>query len=214
MAAQLRHIKTKNLADFSSDAIIRISYIQQNSIKLNQLEQRENLIKFFQLLAYTRTLKNYEIIDNRRFRKFLFPVCDFMRYIASSMNQHQLEKTTEFCEYLKHNLVFENFEDDNYKMLVVIPLADVQKKSNKWISEVWVADDYYSYFEPLIFPDFFKRKKMAIDEFLVLFELVHRFHNTQITTQLDIEEFLQSSQVNKSRKKRMKEFFLKDIREL
>lgn len=63
-------------------------------------------------------------------------------------------------------------------MLVTIPEAYANKVQNRWIAEVWVADEVFNYFEPFLFMDYFKQKKMTIDEFSVLFQIIQKFSIT------------------------------------
>jgi hypothetical protein len=134
----------------------------------------------------------------------------------AEVNQYQLGKTIDFFNSLEHNLVFKFLADKDYRMLVTIPEAYANKVQNQWIAEVWVADEVFNYFEPFLFMDYFKQKKMTIDEFSVLFHIIQKFSITNLRKDFDIPRFFDSysSKLNGTRKKNIKNFFLHYIKDL
>ena len=98
-------------------------------------------------------------------------------------------------------------------MLVTIPEAYATKVQNQWMAEVWVADTIFNYYEPFLFTDYFKQKKMSVDEFSVLFQIIQNFSVTNLRKDFDISK-LYTSKLNGTRKKKIKELFLRYIRNL
>ena len=98
-------------------------------------------------------------------------------------------------------------------MLVTIPEAYVIKLQNQWMAEVWVADEIFNYFEPFLFSDYFKKNKMSADEFSVLFQIIQNFSVTNLRKDFDISK-LDTSKLNGTRKKKVKELFLRYLRNL
>jgi hypothetical protein len=140
----------------------------------------------------------------------------FYFHPARTVNQYQLEKATDFFNYLEHNLVFEFLSDKYYRMLVRIPEASAKKVKNKWIAEVWIADELFDYFEPFLFTDHFKQKRMTTYEFSVLFEIIQNFSLPNLRKEFDIPRFLDShpSKLNGTRKKKIKDWFISYIKKL
>jgi hypothetical protein len=215
LAQRLRPFQNRNnLAD--SGTTISIHYIQQCSMKKLQ---KQDLIRLFQLLAYLKSLDGYKTANLRsKFRQYKFPIREFLYFAnpTTEVNQYQLDKAIDFFNSLKHNLVFKFLADKDYRMLVTIPEAYANKVQNQWIAEVWVADEVFNYFEPFLFMDHFKQKKMTIDEFSVLFHIIQKFCVTNLSKDFDIPRFFDSypSKLNGTRKKKIKDFFIRYIKNL
>jgi len=212
LAQRLRPFQTRNgLAP--SGKTINIHYMDQSPMKKLQ---KQDLIRLFQLLAYLKTLDGYKIANLRsKFRHYQFPVREFL-YFANSkteVNQYQLAKVIDFFNSLEHNLVFKFLADKDYRMLVTIPEASAIKVQNQWIAEVWVADEIFNYFEPFLFTDYFRQNKMTVDEFSVLFPIIQKFSVTNLRKDFDIPIFY-PSKLNGTRKKKIKDFFLRYINNL
>jgi len=123
-------------------------------------------------------------------------------------------KLKKFFDVLKKNLVIEYFTDKSYRMLVTIPEAFVYKsEQNIWIAEIWIAEELFEYLHPFIFPDFFK-KRLTVDEFKVLFEIISIFSLNSTRKEFNIQQFLDSypSNINGTRQKKIKEFFIKYLK--
>ena len=164
LAQRLRPFQTRNnLAD--SGTTINIHYMQQCSM---EKLQKQDLIRLFQLLAYLKLLDGYKTANLRsKFRQYKFSIREFLYFTnpTTEVNQYKLDKTIDFFNSLEHNLVFKFLADKDYRMLVTIPEAYANKVQNRWIAEVWVADEVFNYFEPFLFMDHFKQKKMTIDDY-------------------------------------------------
>lgn len=80
------------------------------------------------------------------------------------------------------------------------------------MAEVWVADKIFNYIEPFLFIDYFKHK-MSVDEFSVLFQIIQNFSVTNLRKDFDISK-LYTSKLNGTRKKKVKELFLRYLRNL
>ena len=126
IARRLRPFQTRNSFGYS-DTTINMHYIYQSPI---QKLQKEDLIQLFQLLAYLKSLDNYKTANlTSKYRQYKFPVREFLKFAhpGRTVRQYQLDKATDFFNYLKHNIVFEFLSDKSYRMLVTIPEASAQK---------------------------------------------------------------------------------------
>jgi hypothetical protein len=215
LAQRLRPFQTRNSLA-ASDTTINIHYIDQCPMKKLQ---KHDLIMLFQLLAYLKLLDGYNTANLKsKFRQYQFPVREFLYFAnpTTEVNQYQLGKAIDFFNSLEHNLVFKFLADKDYRMLVAIPEAYATKVQNQWIAEVWVADEIFNYLEPFLFMDYFKRNKMTVDEFSVLFQIIQKFSVTNLMKDFDIPRFLDSypSKLNGTRKKKIKDLFLRYIKNL
>jgi hypothetical protein len=215
LARRLRPFQTRNSL-VASGTTINMHYIDQCPMKK---PQKQDLIRLFQLLAYLKSLDVYKTANLRsKFRQYQFPVREFLYFAnpTTKVNQYQLVETINFFNFLEHNLVFKFLTDKNYRMLVTIPEAYSTKVRNRWIAEVWVADEVFNYFEPFLFMDYFKQNKMTGDEFSVLFQIIQKFSVTNLRKDFDIPRFLDSypSKLNGTRKKKIKDLFLRYIKKL
>ncbi len=212
IAQRLRPLQTRNCLAASSTTI-KIHYIEQ--CPMEKLQKQE-LIRLFQLLAYLKSLDGYKTANLRaKFRRYQFPVREFLYFAnpTKKVNQYQLTKGVDFFNSLEHNLVLKFLSDKDYRMLVTIPEAYATKLQNQWMAEVWVADEIFSYFEPFLFMDYFKQNKMSVDEFSVLFQIIQNFSVTNLRKDFDISK-LYTYKLNGTRKKKIKELFLRYIRNL
>lgn len=212
LAQRLRPLQTRNSLA-ASGTTINIHYIEQCPMKKLQ---KQELIRLFQLLAYLKSLDGYKTANLRsKFRRYQFPVKEFLYFAnpTTKVNQYQLAKVIDFFNSLEHNLVLKFLSDKDYRMLVSIPEAYATKVQNQWMAEVWVADEIFSYFEPFLFMDYFKQNRMSVDEFSVLFQIIQNFCVTNLRKDFDISK-LYTSKLNGTRKKKIKDLFLRYIRNL
>ena len=101
-------------------------------------------------------------------------------------------------------------------MLVTIPESRVYKsKQNIWLVDLWIAEELFDYLHLFIFTDFFN-KKLTMDEFQVLFQIVKVFSSSNIRKEFNIQQFLENypSNLNSKRKKIIKEYFIRYIKVL
>ena len=81
------------------------------------------------------------------------------------------------------------------------------------MAEVWVADEIFNYLGPFLFSDYFKQNKMSVDEFSVSFQIIQNFSVTNLRKEFDISKLF-TSKLNGTRKKKIKDLFLRYIRDL
>ena len=212
LAQRLRPLQTRNSLP-ASGATINTHYIQQCPMKTFQ---KQEFIRLFQLLAYLKTLDGYKTANlSSKFRRYQFPVREFLYFTnpTTKVNQYQLAKAIDFFNSLEHNLVLKFLSDKDYRMLITIPEAYATRLQNQWMAEVWVADTIFNYFEPFLFSDYFKQNKMSVDEFSVLFQIIQNFSVTNLRKDFDISK-LYTSKLNGTRKKKIKDFFIRYIKNL
>ena len=212
IAQRLRPLQVRNDL-IPSGTTITSHYIKQYPMKKHQ---KQDLIRFFQLLAYIRTLDDYKTANLRsKFRQYQFPVREFLKFSShpTEVNQYQLSKALNFFDSLENNIVFKSLTDKYYRMLVTIPEAFATKLKNQWIAEVWVADEIFNCFEPFLFIDYFRQNKMTVDEFSVLFHIIQKFSVIDLRKEFDIRTFYPSN-LNGKRKKKIKDLFLRYLNNL
>ena len=78
---------------------------------------------------------------------------------------------------------------------------------------LWVADEIFNYLGPFLFSDYFKQNKMSVDEFSVSFQIIQNFSVPNLRKDFDISKLF-TSKLNGTRKKKIKDFFLRYIRNL
>lgn len=162
-------------------------------------------MKLFQLLAYLKTLDGYKAVNLRsKFRQYQFPVKEFLYFVnpTTEVNQYQLGKVIDFFNSLEHNLVFKFLAYKEYRMFATVSEDSVTKVRNQRIAEVWVADEIFNYFEPFLFMNNFKKNKMTVYEFFVLFHTVPKFNVTSLRKDFDIPRVYLSRLVHE--RKRLK----------
>lgn len=212
LAQRLRPFQVRN--DLASSGVtINTHYINQHPMKKRQ---KQDLIRLFQLFMYLKTLDDYESANLRsKFRQYKFPVREFLNFSNHKIevNQYQLAKVIDFFNSLENNLVFKFLADKEYRMLVTIPEASAIKVQNQWIVEIWVADEIFNYLEPFLFIDYFRQNKMTVDEFSVLFHIIQKFAVPNLRKEFDIPAFYPSN-LNGTRKKQIKNLFLRYIKNL
>ena len=212
LAQRFRPLQARNSLP-ASGATINTHYIQQCPMKKFQ---KQKLIRLFQLLAYLKSLDGYKTANLRsKFRRYKFPVREFLYFTnpTTKVNQYQLDKAIDFFNSLEHNLVLKFLSDKDYRMLITIPEAYATKVQNQWMAEVWVADEIFNYLGPFLFSDYFKQSKMSVDEFSVSFQIIQNFSVTNLRKEFDISKLF-TSKLNGTRKKKIKDFFLRYIRDL
>ena len=211
--SRIRPYQYKNKL-FSETSVINSHYISQFAFQ--QFQQKLDLITLLQLLVYVGTLDYQTKTLTSSFRQFSFPLRDFLNYTSKTSNQYQIIKLKEFFKILSQNLVIECFTDKSYRMLVTIPESCVYKsKQNIWLVDLWIAEELFDYLHPFLFSDFFN-KKLPMDEFQVVFEIVKIFSSSNTRKEFNIQEFLHSypSTLNSKRKKTIKEYFIRYIKVL
>ena len=191
-------------------------YIRQ--FHFQQPQQKKDFVTLLQLLMFVRNLDYKEVTLTSKFRRFQFPVRDFLNYThpGRSIFHCQLIKTKEFFQALRKNIIIEAFTDEHYKMLVTIPEADVYKSkeaNNSWVVEVWIAEALFDYLCPFLYQDVF-REDLNNHEFAVLFEIIKVFSSNTTRKEFNISQFLEDyhSNLNGRRKKQVKDSFIHYLR--
>ena len=193
---------------YSQESIINSHYINQSAFP--QFQQKVDLITLLQLFGYVRTLDYQTKTLRSNFRQFKFPLRDFLNYSRQTSSHYQLKKLKEFFNILRQNLVIECFTDKSYRMLVSIPEVFVYKSErNIWLVEVWIAEELFHYLHPFLFYDFFN-KKLPMDEFQVLFEIIKTFSSNSTRKEFNIQQIFDSysSNINGNRQKTIKQYFI------
>jgi len=189
-----------------------IHYIRQ--FHFQQFQQKKDLVTLVQLLMFVRNLDYQEVTLTSKFRRFQFPVRDFLNYIhpGCSTHHYQIKQLIEFFDTLTKNTIIQSFTDEHYKMLVTIPEVDVYKSKeakNSWVVTVWIADALFDYLCPFLYQDLF-REDLTNHQFAVWFEIIKVFSSNTTRKQFNISQFLEDydSNINGKRKKQVKDSFI------
>ena len=117
------------------------------------------MVTLLQLLVFVRGLTYTSGKLDAKYRKYTFPLREFLNYTKKATNQYQLNKLKDFFDLVKENFIIESFSDRHYRMLVTIPEVKVTKsEQNIWNVDIWIAEELFDYLHPFIFPDLFKAK--------------------------------------------------------
>ena len=134
---------------------IHSDYLNQMDYKL--LKEKQHLITLLRLLAYVKKLKYTTKHLTSEFRRYRFPLRDFLNYNNLTPNYYQVKKLKTFFDMVKNNFVIEAFSDKHYRMLVTVPEVSVYKsEQNILMVEIWLAEELFDYLHPFLFTDVFQ----------------------------------------------------------
>ena len=190
------------------DPTIHSHYLNQMDFKL--MNEKQHLVTLLQLLVFVRGLTYTPGKLGAKYRKYTFPLWEFLNYTKKATNQYQLNKLKDFFDLLKENFIIESFSDRYYRMLVTIPEVKVTKsEQNIWNVEIWIAEELFDYLHPFIFPDLFKAKLPSY-QFQVLFEVIKVYCSNDTRKEFKIQTFLESypSKLSGEQKKQIKKYFI------
>ena len=152
LATRIRPYQYRN--PFSLELAIYSDYLNQMDYKL--LKEKQHLITLLRLLAYVKKLKYTTKSLTSEFRRYRFPLRDFLNYNNQVYNSYQVKKLKSFFDLVKTNFVIESFSNKDYRILVTIPEVSVHKsEQNILMVEIWIAEDLFDYLHPFLFSDLF-----------------------------------------------------------
>lgn len=181
-----------------------------NQLSFHKLKEKQHLITLLKLLVYVRRLNYTTKQLTTTYRRFQFPLREFLEYNQQTSSQYQLNKLKQFFRLVQENFVIESFTDNSYRMIVTIPEVSVVKsKQNIWNVEIWIAEDLFNYLHPFLLPDFFQ-EKLTKDQFQVLFKIIQVYSSTDIRKEFNIQQFLQNypSKISNQQKTKITEYFI------
>jgi len=171
LANRIRPYQYRNA--FSSELAIHSDYLNQMDYKL--LKEKQHLITLLRLLAYVKKLTYTNKSLTSEFRRYRFPLRDFLNYNNLTPNYYQVKKLKTFFNLVKNNFVIESFSDKHYRMLVTVPEVSVYKsEQNILMVEIWLAQELFDYLQPFLFSDVF-RQKLNKHQFQVLFKIIKTY---------------------------------------
>ena len=173
------------------------------------MNEKQHLVTLLQLLIFVRGLTYTPGKLDTKYRKFTFPLREFLNYTKKATNQYQLNKLKDFFDLLKENFIIESFSNRYYQMLVTISEVKVTKsEQNIWNAEIWITKELFDYLHPFIFPDLFK-SKLPSYQFRVLFKVIKVYCSNDTRKEFKIQTFLEScpSKLNGEQKKQIKKYF-------
>ena len=145
-------------------------------------------------MAYVKKLKYTTKSLTSQFRRYIFPLRDFLNYNNLTPNYYQVKKLKTFFDLVKNNFVIESFSDKNYRMLVTVPEVSVHKsEQNILMVEIWIAEDLFDYLHPFLFSDVFQQK-LTKHQFQVLFEIIKTYSSIHLRKEFNITQFLNNYQ--------------------
>jgi len=199
---------------FSLELAIHSDYLNQMDYKL--LKEKQHLIILLRLLAYVKKLKYTNKSLTSEFRRYKFPLRDFLNYNNLTPNYYQVKKLKTFFDLVKTNFVIESFSDKFYRMMVTIPEVSVYKsKQNILMVEIWIAEDLFHHLHPFLFSDIFQQK-LNKHQFQVLFEIIKTYSSIHLRKEFNITQFLDNypSVLSNQRKRQIQEYFIQYLKVL
>ena len=153
-----------------------------NQFDFQQFQKKTDFINLLQLLTFVRSLDFKQKTLTSKYRQFKFPLRDFLNYTndGRSIHHYQVIQLKEFLNALRKNIIIESFTDEYYRMLVTIPDVKVYKSKkhrNRWVVEIWIAEDLFEYLCPFLYPDSFtldwteystKERILVVEVFLLV----------------------------------------------
>ena len=161
-------------------------------------------------MAYVKKLKYTTKSLTSQFRRYIFPLRDFLNYNNLTPNYYQVKKLKTFFDLVKNNFVIESFSDKNYRMLVTVPEVSVHKsEQNILMVEIWIAEDLFDYLHPFLFSDVFQQK-LTKHQFQVLFEIIKTYSSIHLRKEFNITQFLNNYQsvLSNQHKRQIQEYFI------
>ena len=180
------------------------------------LKEKQHLITLLRLLAYVKTLKYMTKSLTSKFRRYRFPLRDFLNYNNQVYNSYQVKKLKSFFDLVKTNFVIESFSNKDYRILVTIPEVSVHKsEQNILMVEIWIAEDLFDYLHPFLFSDVFQQK-LTKHQFQVLFEIIKTYSSTHLRKEFNITQFLDNypSVLSNQHKRQIQEYFIQYLKVL
>ena len=132
LATRIRPYQHRNV--FSLELGIYSGYLSQMDYKL--MKEKQHLITLLRLLTYVNRLNYTNKSLTSKFRRYTFPLRDFLNYNNTNNNYYQVNKLKTFFDLVKKNFVIESFSDKHYRMLVTIPEVLVYKSEQNNIYTV------------------------------------------------------------------------------
>ena len=174
------------------------------------MKEKQHLITLLRLLTYVNRLNYTNKSLTSKFRRYTFPLRDFLNYNNTNNNYYQVKKLKTFFDLVKKNFVIESFSDKHYRMLVTIPEVLVYKsEQNTLMVEIWIAEKLFHYLHPFLFSDVF-RQKLTNQQFQVLFEIIKTYSSIHLRKEFNITQFLANypSVLSNQHKKQIQEYFI------
>ena len=206
LATRIRPYQYRNA--FSLELAIHSDYLNQMDYKL--LKEKQHLITLLRLLAYVKKLKYTNKRLTSEFRRYRFPLRDFLNYNNLTPNYYQVKKLKTFFDLVKTNFVIESFSNKSYRMLVTVPEVSVYKsEQNILMVEIWIAEELFNYLHPFLFSDIFQQK-LTKHQFQVLFEIIKTYSSIHLRKEFNITQFLDNypSVLSNQHKRQIQEYFI------
>lgn len=89
------------------------------------MKEKQHLITFLRLLTYVKKLNYTTKSLTSEFRRYRFPLRDFLNYNNTTPNYSQFKKLKTFFDLVKNNFVIDSFSHDHYRMLITVPEVSV-----------------------------------------------------------------------------------------
>jgi len=199
---------------FSLELAIHSDYLNQMDYKL--LKEKQHLITLLRLLAYVKKLKYTNKRLTSQFRRYRFPLRDFLNYNNLTPSYYQVKKLKTFFDLVKTNFVIESFSNKYYRMLVTIPEVVVYKsEQNILMVEIWIAEELFNYLHPFLFSDIFQQK-LTKHQFQVLFEIIKTYSSIHLRKEFNITQFLDNypSVLSNQHKRQIQKYFIQYLKVL
>lgn len=193
---------------FSLELALHSDYLNQMDFKL--IKEKKYLVTLLRLLAYLKTFTYTTQSLRSKYRRYIFPLRDFLRYNNLNPNHYQIDKFKTFFDLLKQNFFIESFSDEHYRMLVTVPEVFVYKsEQNILMVEIWIAEELFGYVHPFLFSDLFQQK-LNKHQFQVLFEIIKNYTSTHLRKEFNITQFLDNypSVLSNQHKRQIQQYFI------
>ena len=212
LVTRIRPYQYRN--EFSLELALHSDYL--NQMDYNLLKEKQHLITLLRLLAYVKKLKYNTKSLTSEFRRYRFPLRDFLNYNNLTRNYYQVKKLKTFFDLVKTNFVIESFSNKYYRMLVTVPEVSVYKsEQNILMVEIWIAEELFHYLHPFLFSDLFQQK-LTRHQFQVLFEIIKTYTSIHLRKEFNITQFLDNypSVLSNQHKRQIQEYFIQYLKVL
>ncbi|MFT5791644.1 MAG: hypothetical protein ACI9LI_000981 [Saprospiraceae bacterium] len=203
LAVALRPMRTQKF-----QVTLRSDYL--NPTVFLEFEERKDFLTFLQFLNYCNNLKyESDSLGSTYYRKIVFKLQDFLAYKNENKNHYRISKIKDFFLGLKNNACLTLIGNEEIRLLS-IPEIKLKKVATYWTCHAWIAEEFFDYSHPFLYPDFLNTKASK-HEVEVQLRFIQVFASKGIKKTFYIKEFLEHfpSALNGKKKSQIKKYFIR-----
>ena len=154
-----------------------------------------------------------KVLSKQVYYDISFKLQEFMKFKNVKLNQYQVNKIKPFWNILKdlqeNQILIKQISDTSFRHFVPFPVIDIRKegKSNFWTVSFSMAEEFYFYRYPFLFPIEFAKFDDKYDREIKM-ELLHVMSVVSLEKKLEVDNLLTRFVVPNARKVLIKQRIL------